>query len=321
MAAVAELAVPTTYCYEPTVVNCYALFDKFFPTAGMLDYTEGIYHGDPTVSFEQAQQNQIEYVLDEVACGPGVRLLEIGCGNGRLLESAVRRGAAAVGITISPEQVTLCRRRGLDARLLDYRLLDDDWLERFDAVVANGPIEHFVQARDAARGRTDEIYRRMFELFHRVIDPTSPIRRLINTTIHFVRPPRPERLLAPPGRHPRGSDDRHWSRLNRSFGGFYPVLGQFERDASSLFRLRRTIDGTDDYRRTSETWLERIREVLHTSTGWRIFAKSLPFALRHPRQTCDMLSCMLLHESWNWQFRGPNPPTRLLRQTWDYQPH
>jgi hypothetical protein len=28
---------------------------------------------------------------------------------------------------------------------------------------------------------------------------------------------------------------------------------------------------------------------------------------------------MLGSESWNWQFRGDDPPTRLLRQTWDYR--
>jgi hypothetical protein len=34
-----------------------------------------------------------------------------------------------------------------------------------------------------------------------------------------------------------------------------------------------------------------------------------------------MVQCVLLAESWNWQFRGPNPPTRLLRHTWQYCPH
>src|SRR5687768_245046 len=88
-----------------TVVDCYSFFDKVFPNCGLIDYTEGIYHGDRHTPFDVAQQNQIDYVLDEVACGPGTRLMELGCGYGRLLESADRRGALAIGITISPEQV------------------------------------------------------------------------------------------------------------------------------------------------------------------------------------------------------------------------
>ena len=106
----------------------------------------------------------------------------------------------------------------------------------------------------------------------------------------------------------------------RSFGGFYPTLGQFERCAAGRFELIDEIDGTDDYRLTSEEWLRRIRHALHTRLGLTILLKSLPFVLRHARQTFDMLSCMLATESWNWQFRGQSPPTRLLRQTWRWLP-
>jgi hypothetical protein len=161
----------------------------------------------------------------------------------------------------------------------------------------------------------------MFEIFHCAIDPTSSVRRLINTTIHFVRPPRPNVLMMSPWQHARGSDDWHWLWLARSFGGFYPTLGQFERCAAGRFEPINEIDGTDDYRLTSEEWLRRIRQALHTRLGLTIFLKSLPFALRHASQTFDMLTCMLATESWNWQFRGPNPPTRLLRQTWRWLPN
>jgi hypothetical protein len=31
-----------------TVVNCYSVFDRFFPTCGMLDYSDGLYDGPDT---------------------------------------------------------------------------------------------------------------------------------------------------------------------------------------------------------------------------------------------------------------------------------
>lgn len=301
-----------------TIVNCYVLFDKFFPACGMLDYTEGIYHGDSTVAYEQAQLDQIRYVLDEVRCTAGTRILDVGCGNGTLLDEVRKRGAAGVGITVSPEQVARCHRRGLDARLLDYKDIGCDLTHRFDAVVANGPIEHFVQPGDAAKCNADLIYRHMFETFHRMIDPSSPIRRLINTTIHFIRNPRPEALLGSPWRYRWGSNEFHYAWLARSFGGFYPAIGQLERCAGGRFAMLKSVDGTLDYHLTSEEWLRRIRAALRARTGLAILLKSLPFVARHPQQALTMLFTMLVTESWNWQFRGSEPPTRLLRQTWQY---
>jgi cyclopropane-fatty-acyl-phospholipid synthase len=306
---------------EPTVVNCYAFFDKIFPACGLLDYTEGVYHGDPAIPYDVAQQNQIQYLLDEVDCAPGVRILDVGCGNGQLLEAATRRGAQAVGITISPEQVKLCTDRGLDARLLNYRQLDHRWCGRFDAVIANGPIEHFVQAREAAERLDNAIYRQMFEIVQRLIDPASPIRKFVNTTIHFARRPNARDLLERPWRFRWGSDSFHWAMLNRSFGGWYPRLGQLEACAGARFRLRKTVDGTYDYYLTSEEWLRRVsREMRRLRAAPAMLWRSLGVIGRHPRQCLTMLACMLVTQSWNWQFRTSDPPTRLLRQTWDVAP-
>ena len=139
----------STVAVSNTTVNCYDFWDRVFRRAGVLDYTEGFYQGDATLSYEQAQQNQIRYLLDQVGCQRGSRVLEIGCGNGTLLEEVRRRGAAGVGVTISPQQFQYCRERGLDVHLLDYRAIGADWQGRFDAVVANGSVEHFVQPADA----------------------------------------------------------------------------------------------------------------------------------------------------------------------------
>ena len=302
-----------------TVVNCYNVFDKFFPICGLLDYTEGIYGNDPSTPYDVAQHNQIAYLLDEVQCAAGSRILDVGCGNGTLLEEVRRRGAIGIGVTISPEQADFCKRRGLDVRLVNYKDMGEEWHGQFDAVVANGPMEHFVQPEEAVRNQSDAIYGEFFRIAHRAIDPSSPVRRLVNTTIHFVRRPDPADLLKSPFSFPWKSDSFHYAMLARSFGGFYPDLGQFERCVQGRFRLVNEVDGTYDYHLTSEEWLRRIRHVLHTALGVKILGQAAPTMIRHPKQFATMLLCMLVSESWNWQFRAPNPPTKLLRQTWAYQ--
>jgi hypothetical protein len=184
--------------------------------------------------------------------------------------------------------------------------------------VANGPMEHFVQPADAVQNKGDDIYREFFRIAHRAIDPNSPNRRLVNTTIHFVRRPDPADLLKSPFHFPWKSDNFHWAMLARSYGGFYPDIGQFQRCADGQFRPINEVEGTEDYCLTSEEWLRRIREAIRTRLGVKVLGKSLPTMLTHPKQFATMIMCMLISESWNWQFRAPNPPTKLLRQTWEY---
>ena len=312
------MTAPTT---AKRVVTCYSIFDKFFPTTGLLDYTEGIYDGDPDVPFEVAQARQINYLLDEVGCTKGTRILDLGCGNGTLLAAVRARGGVGVGITIVPEQVEVCRARGLDARLVDFKSMDETWNASFDAIVANGPIEHFVQLEDAVAGRADTIYRGMFETMHRLIDPASPVRRVVNTTVHFARPPSDPFTLTRSLLTLRPfSDDFHYLLLNRSFGGYYPVPGQLERCATGLFDLVKQVEATRDYYYTSEAWLKHIRKALASPVLLRIIRKAMPAFVRQPRQFAAMVVCMLGTESWNWQFRSDDPPALLYRQTWAWQP-
>src|SRR5437667_12714457 len=78
------------------VVACYSAVDRFFPACSLFGLTEGIYHGKPETPLEEAQTNQHDYLLDQIQCRPGTRVLDIGCGYGKLLERARQRGAAAI---------------------------------------------------------------------------------------------------------------------------------------------------------------------------------------------------------------------------------
>jgi cyclopropane fatty-acyl-phospholipid synthase-like methyltransferase len=304
-------------CAPQTTVDCYDFWDRVFQQAGVLDYTEGLYQDDTSLSYEQAQHNQICFLLDQVACGRGSRILDIGCGNGSLLDEARRRGASGVGVTISPQQVQCCKERGLDVHLLNYRNMGEDWQDRFDAVVANGSIEHFVQPTDASEGRADEIYGEFFAICRRVIDPRSRSRKLINTTIHFDHfQAEPLDAMKSPWSYCWFSDRFHYALLMRGFGGYYPSPGQLERCARPWFNLAMERNATHDYHLTSEVWLRHGKRSLLKPRQW---LRLLPFAMRRPRYTAKMMFLLLVAQSWNWQFRTERPPMKHLWQTWDYK--
>ena len=47
----------------------------------------------------------VEAMLDLAGVGPGDQLIDLGCGDGRIVIAAARRGARALGIDIDPERV------------------------------------------------------------------------------------------------------------------------------------------------------------------------------------------------------------------------
>jgi cyclopropane-fatty-acyl-phospholipid synthase len=111
------------------------------------------YYETPTSTLDDAQQGKLDLVCRKLALQPGMRLLDVGCGWGSLvLHAAGNYGVHAVGVTISPEQAELARRRVADAgledkveiRLQDYREVDDG---PYDAIASVGMAEHVGRAQ------------------------------------------------------------------------------------------------------------------------------------------------------------------------------
>lgn len=112
-----------------------------------LTYSCAVFN-EPGETLEKAQANKYELICRKLRLGPGMRLLDIGCGwGGMALHAAQHHGAEVVGVTISHNQVELAQKRVADAgltdridiRLQDYRDIDDG---PFDAISSIGMFEH-----------------------------------------------------------------------------------------------------------------------------------------------------------------------------------
>jgi cyclopropane-fatty-acyl-phospholipid synthase len=108
-------------------------------------------------TLEEAQTAKRELVATKLGLREGERVLDVGCGWGSFVIHAAREhGVSALGITLSPAQAELARRRVAEAgledrveiRLGDYRdLRGGAGGERFDAIASIGMVEHVGSSR------------------------------------------------------------------------------------------------------------------------------------------------------------------------------
>jgi SAM-dependent methyltransferase len=81
-------------------------------------------------------------VAEAAGIGPGVRLLDAGCGTGEFLALAVELGASASGIDLSPDMLAVARRRAPEADVREGDITelpyDDD---AFDVVTAFNAVQ------------------------------------------------------------------------------------------------------------------------------------------------------------------------------------
>lgn len=110
-----------------------------------MTYSSALY-ADPKQTLEDAQDHKLERIMDLLSLRGGERVLEIGCGWGRLAERlTTERDALVTGLTLSPSQLAGAQERiakagaqgKADLRLQDYR----DVSEKFDRVVSIEMIE------------------------------------------------------------------------------------------------------------------------------------------------------------------------------------
>jgi len=91
----------------------------------------------------QDTQALYRWILDILAPAPGSLLLDVGCGNGALIQEATKRGLFACGIDISWEALNLARKTN-EGRIL---ICEGETLpfpdETFDYITNIGSLEHF----------------------------------------------------------------------------------------------------------------------------------------------------------------------------------
>ncbi|MCP3759139.1 cyclopropane-fatty-acyl-phospholipid synthase family protein [Streptomyces sp. TBY4] len=193
----------------------------------------------------QAQHAKLRYHLDQAGVTAGGRLLDIGCGWGSLLRTAVEEAGVrqAVGLTLSADQDAHVRSLGLagvDVELQDWR--DHETAERYDGIVSIGAFEHFAH-QDMSRDERIGAYRAFFA---RCAGWLPPLGRLSLQTI----------ALTDHAEHDESVPDFFAGEVFP--GSALPRLSEIATACEPYFAITRLREDGADYARTLRGWSSRL---------------------------------------------------------------
>jgi cyclopropane-fatty-acyl-phospholipid synthase len=199
-------------------------------------YSMALYR-DPANSLERAQLDKMALVAAKLRLGPGMRLLDIGCGWGGLgLYFNRHYGCEVLGVSLAPDQVKFANERAAAAGVADkvkFELIDYRDVEGpFDRISSVGMFEH-VGARNYD------------EYFARTGDLLADDGMMLTHTIGRKGPP--------------GSDDP-WSRKYIFPGHHLPAMSEM---VAAMERTGWEVTDLEvlryHYAHTLEEWYRRVK--------------------------------------------------------------
>jgi cyclopropane-fatty-acyl-phospholipid synthase len=232
------------------IAFCYDVSNDFFRLwlDRELNYTCALFEGDEEL--EVAQRRKLEWHYQKARITPDKRVLDIGCGWGANLaflsrDKGVKR---STGITLSQAQGDEIAQRKLNGVELVVGDVREFWpAEKYDAVISICMMEHLATPEEAREGRHLDLYR---EFFRRVHAWTNPGSWFGLQTIIRDRLPRNRQDL----------EDVFWVTRTIFPGGISLRLEDIVMSVGPHWEIVEVATRRDDYRKTCEHWLARLRQ-------------------------------------------------------------
>lgn len=243
------------------------------------DYTCAFFDGDYTKSYVRAQSDKYDWVLSGLGFTGdlhAIRILDIGCGWGPMLNAVRMRGGSAVGLTLSPGQARHGSAHGLDVRLRDYKHVSPETLGHFDGIVSIGAFEHFCSISEKKNGGQEAIYRDFFERCAAMLPKGG--RLFLQTMTWGERVPDWRTLSL---RAPLHTPEAILARMEYMYPGSWLPDGLLSiiECASPYFDFMESRNGRLDYLETLRHWGMATKNLWKRALITRTFRIALPLAL------------------------------------------
>jgi cyclopropane fatty-acyl-phospholipid synthase-like methyltransferase len=262
------------------------------------DYSEGLFDNNWNLNNEESFKLKFDTYFEYLKLKPGMKILDIGCGNGHWLQYCKNKGVEGLGVTISESQYKHNMINGLNVILGDvHKGILKTINQKFDAITCIGALEHMCSLSNKPK-KNIEILNNYYNQVKNLINPNSESRLYLNS--YMTTNKKYSKYL-----------DVYWF-INAYFITTAYGYGAyvFEEDIEKIYNSENSKilikrDYTEDYRwilvRDNDSWgycnykfdtpyriANFVKDVFTDPSWWQRFLYGY-------------------FDSWLWQFGGTNP--------------
>jgi len=289
----------TNNCYSWFNIYCNNITSKTIKNDdNNTDLSEGLFDNNWNLTDSETYKLKFDTYFKYLKLKPGMKILDIGCGNGHWLHYCKSKGVNGIGITISKNQYEHNIKNGLNIILGDINKgILATINEKFDVITNIGAMEHFSSVSQHPEKR-NKILKKYYEQVKNLIDPNSKSKRYLNsymtTNINYSKYRTPFWYL-------------NIYLIASAFGyGYYDTdknIDKIYNSKNSKIIIKR--DYTEDYRWISVRNINSIGYCNYKfDTNKRIF-NFVKDVFTDPSWWQRFLYGYF--NSWLWQFGGTNP--------------
>lgn len=239
-----------------------------------MNYTCAVFE-TPDQSLEDAQLNKLRILSEFANAGPGMALLDIGCGWGACLEylATKRHVRRAVGVTLSRAMAEEVNQRGIPGvECVTADFMKWDTAETFDGLISICMIDHLCSPEEARLGKAVDIYRSYFKKCWEITKPGSffGFQAILRNRTPKMRP-----WGGLPADTRQDLEDFSFSSREIFPNGLNPRLEELVAAVNPYWEISALHTRREDYQRTTAEWLRRLREhekSIRERWGDKVFA-------------------------------------------------